>query len=321
MRRHWWHNPIVKIAVLCNSLMGIPSIHSLARSGRLVALGIPEVAHDGTLALHELALHLKLPLTVFTRQSFAATAGEWLRDSGAGTVLVYTFPYIIDASLLSFSPAGFLNFHFGQLPQYRGADAIFWEIRNREPFGAVTVHRMESSLDTGPVAIQHSVPIRAADTYGVHMANLAIVGMKVTLDLLKMLAGDPCAINWREQDESIARVWPKPGQRDVVIDWESMSAAEIVALVRACNPWNKGACTFLGSDALRITVALSASLPAGGEAPGTLMDNPPEGMLVACRDNQTLLLETVYLEAGFFSGKELTGLGIMQGMQFSTPRF
>lgn len=311
----------MKIAALCNSLMGIPSLQSLARSGRLAALGIPDVEHEATLALRELAPQLQVPLTVFSKQSFAATAGDWLRESGAEAVLVYTFPYIVSETLLSFSPAGFLNFHFGLLPQYRGADAIFWEIRNREPCGAVTVHKMEAGLDTGPVAIQQTVPIRTTDTYGIHMANLAMAGMKVTQELLVLLDRGPGGIHWQPQDESLARLWPKPGQRDVVIDWNHMTAAEIIALVRACNPWNKGAYTFLGNSALRITVALDSSLPADGKAPGTLIHHPPLGMLVACRDNQSILLETVYLEAGFFSGRELDVPGIMPGMSFSTPRF
>src|SRR6187402_3618865 len=129
--------------------MGIPSIQSLAGTGRLAALGIPEVEHEATVSLSELAPHLNVPLTVFSKPSFAATAGEWLRNSAAGAVLVYTFPYLVAEPLLSFSATGVLNFHFGLLPQYRGADAIFWEIRNGEPFGAVTVHKMETSLDTG----------------------------------------------------------------------------------------------------------------------------------------------------------------------------
>lgn len=310
----------MKIAVLCNSLMGIPSIQTIARSGRLAALGIPDVEHDATLALRELAPQLGAPLTVFSRQSFTGAAGEWLRSCGAGVVLVFTFPWLVGEALLAVPPAGFLNFHFGLLPRYRGADAIFWEIRNREPFGAVTVHRMEAGLDTGPVAVQQTVPIGAGDTYGVHMANLAMAGMEVTRKLLPLL-DNPGTIPWQPQDESIAKVWPKPGQREVVIDWNSMTAAEVVALVRACNPWNKGAYTFLGNNPLRITVALNAPVPAGGKAPGTLLSHPAGGMMVACKDDQSILLETVYLESGFFSSKELPGLGIIPGMRFSTPRF
>jgi methionyl-tRNA formyltransferase len=311
----------MKIAALCNSLMGIPSLQSLARSGRLAALGIPAVEHDATITLRELAPQLKVPLTVFTKQSFAATTDDWLRESGADVVFVYTFPWLVSTALLSFSSLGFLNFHFGLLPQYRGADAIFWEIRNREPYGAVTVHKMEASLDTGPVAIQQTVPIRPVDTYGIHMAKLAMAGMQVTKELIKILDGASGTINWEKQDESKAREWPKPGQRDVVIDWPNMYAHEIIALVRACNPWNKGAYTFFGNQALRITVALDTSLPANGNSPGTLMSHPQVGMAAACRDNQSILLESVYLESGFFSGKELPSLGIMPGMQFSTPPF
>lgn len=298
--------------------MGIPSLQSLARSGQLAALGIPEVEHGATLAMRELAPQLHVPLTVFSRQSFAGTAEDWVRNSGADAVLVYTFPYLVGKSLLSVPSAGFLNFHFGLLPQYRGADAIFWEIRNREPFGAVTVHLMEASLDTGPVAIQRTVPIHPADTYGMHMENLAAAGEEVTGKLLPLLEGDPQAIPWRDQDESLAKVWPKPGQREVIINWNTMPAGEIAALVRACSPWNKGAYTFLGNNALRLAAVSESGLSSGGKAPGTLIAQP-DRMLVACADDQSVAIEQIYIDAGFFSGAQLPGLGILPGMRFDTP--
>lgn len=308
----------VKVAVLCNSLMGIPSLQALARSGRLAALGIPDVPHDATVALRELAPQLGVRLTEFTRATFAESAAAWLRSSGAEAALVYTFPWVIGADLLAVPAAGFLNFHFGLLPQYRGADAIFWEIRNREPFGAVTVHRMETGLDTGPVALEQRVPIGPGDTYGVHMANLAMAGVEVTRKLLPLLE-NPASIARQPQDETLAKVWPKPGQREVIIDWAAMTAPEVVALVRACNPWNKGAYTFLGGNPLRITVATVAAADGGGKPPGTLLSHA-EGLLVVCRENQAIVLETACLESGFFCGKELSGLGIRAGMQFATPR-
>lgn len=310
----------MKAAVLCNSLMGVPSLQFLAQCGKLAAIGIPAVEHEATSVLRDLAVQLKVPLTVFERTSFAETSMDWLKNSGAGVLLVYTFPYIVGKDLLELTELGGLNFHFGLLPQYRGADAIFWEIRNREPFGAVTVHQMESGLDTGPILLQRKVPIQETDTYGMHMANLGGAGMQVTHELLGLLQNHPARIQGQAQDESVARLWPKPGQREVLIDWNHMSADDITALVRACNPWNKGAYTFLGNEVLRVTIALKSPLTAEGLAPGTLIVDPESGARVACRDNKSVLLETLYLgDAGFFSGRELAALGIVSGMVFSSP--
>jgi methionyl-tRNA formyltransferase len=309
----------MKIAVLCNSLMGLPAIQSLAGTGRLAGVAMPDIEHDATAAMRQFVPELRVPLTVFRRETFAEDCVAWLQSNGAGVVLVFTFPWLVREPLLSVPPAGFLNFHFGLLPQYRGADAIFWEIRNREPLGAVTVHRMEAGLDTGPIALQQMVPIRPGDTYGTHMAALSMAAMEVTGRLLPLL-DSPGSIAWQPQDESLARVWPKPGQREVIIDWERMTAAEILALIRACNPWNKGAYTFLGGQPLRLTVALPAEEPSGGKPPGTLLSGAGGGLSVACRDEQSIIMEAVLLESGFFSSKELAALGIVPGMRFDTPR-
>lgn len=310
----------MKAAVLCNSLMGVPSLQLLAQCGKLAAIGIPAVEHEATSVLRELAAQLNVPLMVFDKESFAETSASWFKTSGANVLLVYTFPYIVGKKLLELTEPGALNFHFGLLPEYRGADAIFWEIRNREPFGAVTVHKMEAGLDTGSIILQRKVPIQPTDSYGMHMANLGAAGMHVTHELLGILNSASAGLEGEPQDESKARLWPKPGQRDVLIHWDQMSADEIIALVRACNPWNKGAYTFLGNEALRITIALKSSLPADGNPPGTLIIHPEAGTRVACRNNESILLETLYLgDTGFFSGKELGTLGILTGMVFSNP--
>lgn len=309
----------MKFAVLCNSLMGLPSLQYLAQSGRLAAIGIPSMEHEATATLRELAPFLGVPLTVFDKETFREISVDWFKNSGADSLLVYTFPYLLNRELLSLPVHGCLNFHFGLLPEYRGSDAIFWELRNREPFGAVTVHRMEATLDTGPILIQQKVPIQPSDTYGFHMANLGMTGAQCTHELLALLARQPDQLDWMPQDESIARTWPKPGQREVLIDWNAMSAGEIVALVKACNPWNKGAYTFLGHQPLRITVARAGTMPAGGLPPGTIIESAESGMTVACANDECLKADVFYLDAGFYSGREMSGLGITAGMRFSTP--
>lgn len=309
----------MKFAVLCNSLMGLPSLQYLAQNGSLAAIGIPSMEHEATATLRELAPYLSVPLTVFDKISFKETAAGWFKDSGADCLLVYTFPYLLNQEMLSLPACGCLNFHFGLLPQYRGGDAIFWEIRNREAFGAVTVHRMEATLDTGPILIQQKVPIQPSDTYGAHMANLGMVGAQCTHELLALLARGPDQLEWKPQDESIARTWPKPGQHEVLIDWNTMSADEIVALVKACNPWNKGAYTLLNHQALRITVAQAGTTGNEGLPPGTVMDSAASGMRVSCMNDQSLLVDVIYLETGFYSGREISNLGITAGMRFASP--
>ena len=55
---------------------------------------------------------------------------------------------------------GILNVHPGLLPRYRGPNPLGWAIRNGDREVGLTVHRMTSKLDAGPIYAQVAVPVR-----------------------------------------------------------------------------------------------------------------------------------------------------------------
>ena len=73
----------MKAAVLCNSLMGVPSLQFLAQCGKLAAIGIPAADHEATAVLRaavEAESHLDQPrFEAFDHQPFAliASASAW----------------------------------------------------------------------------------------------------------------------------------------------------------------------------------------------------------------------------------------------------
>ncbi|GAA3821391.1 hypothetical protein GCM10022226_47130 [Sphaerisporangium flaviroseum] len=44
-----------------------------------------------------------------------------------------------------------LNCHPGRLPEYRGARPVNWALRNGETVHGITIHRIDSGIDTGPI--------------------------------------------------------------------------------------------------------------------------------------------------------------------------
>ena len=56
------------------------------------------------------------------------------------------------------------NLHPGPLPQYAGLNVPSWAIYNGEVTHGVSLHRMDSGIDTGPIAYQASVLIGPRDT-------------------------------------------------------------------------------------------------------------------------------------------------------------
>jgi len=58
----------------------------------------------------------------------------------------------------------FVNFHGGILPEYRGSCTINWAIINEEDITGVTLHLIDSGIDTGPVIDISTVKINHEDT-------------------------------------------------------------------------------------------------------------------------------------------------------------
>lgn len=56
------------------------------------------------------------------------------------------------------------NFHPGILPQYRGAGAFSWAILNGDKVCGVTLHELETDIDSGPIIGKAIFPIEAWDT-------------------------------------------------------------------------------------------------------------------------------------------------------------
>ena len=92
----------------------------------------------------------------------------------ADTLWVMTYPWKIPTSVLDRMEYGVFNFHYARLPQYRGPNPIFWQIRNRESVGGISVYRMDEGWDTGPMAFFEEVPIYPEDNYGLASVQMWI---------------------------------------------------------------------------------------------------------------------------------------------------
>jgi len=63
----------------------------------------------------------------------------------------YCYPRKITEPLLSLPPKGFINYHPGPLPKYKGPKESTDAINNKEMHWGVTVHKMDENYDTGPI--------------------------------------------------------------------------------------------------------------------------------------------------------------------------
>ena len=307
----------MKVALLTNSKLSIPAINILAERKLLAAVGIP----SGKGSAEELdhitytAAQYQVPVQSFTARDVASSLNDWLSAYNPDVVFVFTFPFKIPAAALNVPPHGFLNFHFGLLPAYRGADAIFWQIKNREKSGGISVHKMNTRFDQGPLYLVHKVPLLPFETYGSHVLKLSVEAIQVAEKILHGLQAG--TLEATEQDEAQAAYYHRPQLADVMIDWHK-PAAEIMALVNATNPWNKGAVSCINQYPVKIiAVSVAPEIAPANVPAGTIVKaDQKSGCQVICGSGELVTLDILYCNDSFITGAQFVQLGVAPGMQF-----
>ena len=241
---------------------------------------------------------------------------EIVKSVNPDVCFTLTFPLIFKKEILDIPSQGFYNFHFGKLPEYRSADPIFWQIRNREKTGGLCVHKMNSRIDAGPVLFQEGIPIHSTDTYGSLLHKSAVLSSIKVGEILKLIEAEDGKLI--TQNPKGSKYYPKPKLEDVNIDWKNMESAEIIATINAANPWNKGAITTISGEEIRILQATPVNydkeLP---DQPGLVFyADEKQGVFVICKDQQLLRIDAIYTPLGFSFGGRILSYGLIKGKVF-----
>jgi len=309
----------MRIAILCNDRLALPAINALLSSGRVVAVAMADKTSETHLLVQRLCRDTNTPFQLFRKNDFGRALILWLHAFHPDVVLVKTFPWKIPLAALSLPEHGFINFHYAPLPAWRGPNPLFWMIRNRAQVAGISVHRMDEHYDTGPLLLQLPVPLQADISFGILYTQLAYAGVNATSILLQQLAtGTARAV---PQDHRKAKWYPRPAAADLMIDWHTMPAASILSLVKACNPWNKGAATTWKGWTFGITEAAlwAADQHIQDTAAGTIVAlDAEQGLIIACADGRLIRVGVIYTEEGFFEGHQLALFGIRQYEQLGT---
>jgi len=303
----------MKLGFLCNSRLGIPSLQTLLHNKIAVSVMIPENITEDTEYIQMLCKQAGVVCTRVKKAGFAEKLDEWLEEEKPDLITVMTFPYIIPAKFLGGLKVIWYNFHFAPLPQYRGAEPIFWLLKNREPKGGISVHQMTDKPDEGPIAIASEITISTNDTHGTHLTKLSYMAPEVLFHLLNAWNQNKGQLPLKQQDSLTGKTYPKANAKDLTIRWDEMNAIDIKALVQAANPWNKGAITFLDGLPLRIgEVMMTNELPGKQTKAGQIMVVDSD-FLVCTQDRAALKINLIHSQDGYFTGKRFVELYQPQG--------
>ncbi len=307
----------VKALILCNNPVSIPGIREFLFYGKVGAIAVTRRNKEMQQIIRSMTEGTGVELVIVTRKDYKEKLLSVIKEKGINVGLMMTFPFILTEEIWKLPEKGFINFHYGLLPQCRGPQPILWHMLNNDSEAGVTLHKVDGGIDTGEIVMQEKVSISETDTYGTLQAKLGYLAAKPAANLLKILSFGSFVPS-TPQDESKANYYEMPGVKDLTIDWQNMEANKIVRLVNACNPWNKGAGTMVGEWFIGVAEAVvEGEAKAGEEKAGTILAcDKEQGLLVKTCDGKVLKITIVYLQEGFFSGHRLSSFSVVPGMVF-----
>lgn len=306
----------IKIILLCSTRFALPALREFAFFNILAAIAIPRTCDEMIENLDVVLTGTNIPVIELDKETFAERIREAIEENGVNLGLVMTFPYKIPSSVYDLPSKGFYNIHPGPLPQYRGPDPVFQQLKNKEKQAGVTVHKLDEGFDTGPLVMIEMLKIDPLDTYGLLTTKLAYLAAKLTGTLIKLLSLE-LAISSRPQDETKARYFKRQQAADIVINWQTMDADSIIALIKACNPWNKGAVAKINNQVIRLLDA--EKLPGNSslnKEPGYILAMDENGITVSTIHDGAILVRIIYAEEGFLPAHYLVRLGVVAGNRF-----
>jgi methionyl-tRNA formyltransferase len=304
----------LKAIILCNNPIALPGIKEFLFYGKVGALVTTKANQEMQVLLQQLAEGTGVPVLQVDKKNYVKEISNAITQYNITVGLVMTFPFILPKSMVEQPEKGFINFHYGLLPQCRGPQPILWHILNGDADGGITLHRLDEGIDTGPVVLQEKLPIILNDTYGILQSKLAHLGAKSAATLQKILSFGSI-IPSSPQDETKAAYYKNPTAKDLTLNWKTMDSHQIIRTINACNPWNKAAGTMVNNWMIGITEAEISSATANEtDKPGTIVTlNKESALLVKTCDNKVLKINIIYLQEGFLSGWRLAEFGIKTG--------
>ena len=175
-----------------------------------------------------LSLEVRTPVTLKNNQE----EYEYLKNIDADMCLVIAYGQIIPESFLNLTKKGFINIHASLLPKYRGAAPIQRAIMNLEKKTGISIMKINSQLDEGPVCKSYEIDIDEKDNSDDLSEKLSDLAVEKILDDIDDILDDKA--KFKDQDHSKATYAKKIDKKESSIDWNT-PAKSVIAKINGLN--------------------------------------------------------------------------------------
>jgi methionyl-tRNA formyltransferase len=212
----------------------------------------------------------------------AAAAQQALQAAAPDVMVVAAYGLILPTWVLNLPPLGCINIHGSVLPRWRGAAPIHRAIEAGDSETGITIMQMDAGLDTGPMLLVQTEPIRPEDTTATLQARLTALGATLVVQALANLP----TLHARPQPATGATYAHKIDKGEAAIDWQQ-PAVVIERRLRAFDPF-PGCTANFGQHTLKVW---NGRVRAAAGNPGAVLGASAEGWLVACGEQALEVLQ------------------------------
>lgn len=149
-------------------------------------------------------------------------------------IIVAAFGQILRQNVLDLPKYGCINVHASLLPRWRGAAPIQAALLHGDAEAGITIMKMDTGVDTGPMYAQRAIPILGDDDAGSLSDRLAQAGAALLLETLPEIISE--SVQPIPQDNDLATYAPMLKKEDGQLEF-SEAAQALVRKVKAFNPW------------------------------------------------------------------------------------
>jgi methionyl-tRNA formyltransferase len=208
---------------------------------------------------------------------------QTVRDLRVDLGIVAAYGRILPDDLLAAPRLGMINVHASLLPRYRGAAPVHRAVLAGDEETGVTIMRVVSELDAGPMLAMEKVPIGPDATSGEVEEAVARAGAGLVVPVVDDLAAGRA----REipQNAAEATFAPKITKEEGPIDW--LQPARVVHnRVRGLQPWPLASARLAGRRYVIRRTTVDADRT--DLRPGTIVRAAGDLLLVAAGDGTVL---------------------------------
>jgi methionyl-tRNA formyltransferase len=306
--------PALRIVYFGTPAFAVPTLAALLRSRHPVVALVSQPdrprgrgQHIAATPTKQIAAQSEIPVLQPTRLRDPAFLDQIAAlEPDLGVVAAYG--RILPDAVLRLPRLGMINVHASLLPLYRGAAPVHRAVIAGDEVTGVTIMRVVTELDAGPMLASVTRPIGPDETSVDVERGLAEAGAGLALDAVDRLAHGP--VVEVPQDDERATYAPKLLKAESPIDW-SLPARAIHNRVRGLQPWPMASAAL---DGVRILIHRTSAedVPAGAAA-GVIVEARGDVLAVAAGDGKVLKIVQLQPEGKrtmsvreFLSGRKLS---------------